>query len=88
VIVGEPDDPTSATMHRSASAAFLPRRVVQFLSPADAQHRPLPAALRGLVSDGSRPRGYACAGTSCSRPAEDAASWTATLESLHPMAPV
>jgi uncharacterized protein YyaL (SSP411 family) len=88
VIVGQPDDPTSTTMRRSASAAFLPRRVVQFLSPADAHERPLPAVLRSMVSNGSSPRGYACTGTSCTRPAEDAPSWTATLESLHPMAPV
>ncbi|HMH56753.1 MAG TPA: hypothetical protein VK535_10885, partial [Gemmatimonadales bacterium] len=87
VIVGDPGDPTSATMHRSASAGFLPRRVVQLLSPADAQSRPLPAALRGMASNGSSPRGYACVGTSCSRPAKDAASWTATLESLHSMVP-
>jgi uncharacterized protein len=87
VVVGHPDNPISTTMHRSASAAFLPRRVVQLLSPADAQTGPLPAALRSVASNGSGPRGYACAGTSCSRPAEDAASWTATLESLHPMVP-
>jgi len=87
VIVGDPGDPTSATMHRSASAGFLPRRAVQLLSPADAQSRALPAALRGMASNGSSPRGYACVGTSCSRPAEDAASWTATLESLHSMVP-
>jgi uncharacterized protein YyaL (SSP411 family) len=87
VIVGDPDNPTSTAMHRSASAAFLPRRVVQLLSPADAQSRPLPAGLRSVASNGSGPRGYACAGTSCSQPAEDAPSWTATLESLHPMVP-
>jgi uncharacterized protein YyaL (SSP411 family) len=88
VIVGDGDDPTSTALHRSASAAFFPRRVIQLLSPADSKDRHLPAVLRGMVSNGSSPRGYACAGTSCSPPAGDVSSWTTTLESLHPMAPV
>jgi uncharacterized protein len=88
VIVGDAADPTSTTMHRSASAGFFPRRVVQFLSPQDAPGRALPSVLRSMLSNGSSPRGYACTGTSCSPPAEDASSWAATLESLHPMAPV
>jgi uncharacterized protein YyaL (SSP411 family) len=88
VVVGDPTDPTSTAMQRSALAAFLPRRVVQFLSPSEAQHRQLPPVLQAMLSNGSSPRGYACAGTSCSRPAEDAGSWSATLESLHPMVSV
>ncbi len=85
VVVGEPGDSTSAAMHRSALGVFLPRRVVQFLSPAEAQRHSLPPALRSMITNGSSPRGYACAGTICSPPAEDASSWAATLESLHPM---
>jgi uncharacterized protein len=88
VVVGDRDDPISTTMHGLAMAAFLPRRVVQFLPPGEASGRPLPAALQGMISSGPSPRGYACAGTSCSRPAEDASAWAATLESLHPMATV
>jgi hypothetical protein len=87
VIVGEASDPLSASMHRSAAARFVPRSVIQFLSPADAQRASLPPALQGMLANGSAPRAYACAGTSCSRPAEDASSWTATLDSLHPMVP-
>jgi hypothetical protein len=87
VIVGEASDPLSASMHRSAAARFVPRSVIQFLSPADAQRASLPPALQGVLANGSAPRAYACAGTSCSRPAEDASSWTATLDSLHPMVP-
>jgi uncharacterized protein YyaL (SSP411 family) len=88
VVVGDPTDPTSTAMQRSALAAFLPRRVVQFLSPSEAQHRQLPPVLQAMLSNESSPRAYACAGTSCSRPAEDAGSWSATLESLHPMVSV
>jgi uncharacterized protein YyaL (SSP411 family) len=85
VVVANADDPAGAAMHRSALAAFLPRRVVQFLPPADAPLRSLPAALRSMVTNGSSPRGYACTGTACSPPAEDPSAWSATLESLHPM---
>jgi uncharacterized protein len=85
VVVGQAGDPAGAAMHRSALAVFLPRRVVQFVSPAQAQLRSLPAALRSMVTNGSSPRGYACTGATCSPPAEDASAWTATLESLHPM---
>jgi uncharacterized protein YyaL (SSP411 family) len=85
VVVGNADDPAGAAMHHSALAVFLPRRVVQFLSPADAALSSLPAALRSMVTNGSSPRGYACTGTACSAPAENASTWSATLESLHPM---
>ena len=87
VVVGEPDDPVAAEMYRAASAGFLPRRVLQFLSPSDPRAGTLPANLRSMVTGAPAPRGYACVGTSCSRPAEDFASWSATLESLHPLAP-
>jgi uncharacterized protein YyaL (SSP411 family) len=85
VVVGEKGDPASTTLHHAALAGFLPRRVVQFLSPDDAQRGSLPAALRSMVTHGSSPRAYACTGTTCSQPAEDASAWTATLESLRPM---
>jgi uncharacterized protein len=85
VVVGEAGDPTSTAMHHAGLAAFLPRRVVQFLSPADAQRRSLPAALRSMVTDRASPRAYVCTGTTCSPPADDAPAWTATLDSLHPL---
>jgi uncharacterized protein len=87
VIVGPADDPTTIEMHRSAISSFHPRRVVQLLGPADARDTPLPDPLRSMLTLGSSPRGYACSGTSCSRPAEDAASWNGVLEALHPLAP-
>jgi uncharacterized protein YyaL (SSP411 family) len=82
VLVGNPQDTMVADMHRAALSAFLPRRVVQVLLPADATDRTLPPALRGMMAIGGSPRGYACSGTSCSPPAGDLASWEATLESL------
>jgi uncharacterized protein YyaL (SSP411 family) len=88
VVVGTPEDPAGTEMLHSALATFLPRRVAQFLTPSDARDRALPEPLRGMLVSGSGTRGYACSGTSCSRPAEDPSSWSATLESLHPMVPV
>ena len=82
VLIGDPRDATVADMHRAALSGFLPRRVVQLLSPSEATDRPLPPALRSMMSIGGSPRGYACAGASCSPPAADLASWEATLESL------
>jgi hypothetical protein len=40
--------------------------------------------LKGMLATGQSPRGYACAGTSCSPPAADVATWVNTLESLRP----
>jgi uncharacterized protein YyaL (SSP411 family) len=87
VVTGQPEDSVAREMHRSALATFLPRRVIQFLSPADAQGTHLPAAFRSMLTHDLSARGYACSGASCSRPAEDPSAWMATLESLHPMAP-
>jgi uncharacterized protein YyaL (SSP411 family) len=82
VLIGNPHDATVADMHRAALSGFLPRRIVQLLSPSEATDRPLPPALRSMVAIGESPRGYACAGTSCSPPAANLASWEATLESF------
>jgi uncharacterized protein YyaL (SSP411 family) len=87
VIVGDSTDPTAAEMRRRALAGFLPRRVVQLIAPSDAGTRTLPPALAGMLAAERAPRGYACAGTSCSQPAEDLSSWIATLESLRPTVP-
>ncbi|MFL5403987.1 MAG: thioredoxin domain-containing protein [Gemmatimonadales bacterium] len=87
VVVGDPTDPTTREMHRSALAIFLPRRVVQLLRPAETAGKPLPPALRSMVSGARSPRGYACSGSSCSPPAEDAGSWQSTLESLRSAVP-
>ncbi|HEU4682755.1 MAG TPA: hypothetical protein VFS51_13535, partial [Gemmatimonadales bacterium] len=87
VIVGDSTDPIAAEMHRHALAGFLPRRVVQLVAPSNAGTHPLPPALNGMLATRRAPRGYACAGASCSQPAEDLSSWTATLESLRPVVP-
>ena len=81
-IVGEAHDLTTQAMRRAALATFLPRRVVQLVAPDAADRQFLPPALRGMLSAGQAPRGYACTGTACSQPAADLASWEATLDSL------
>ncbi|MGH7509868.1 MAG: thioredoxin domain-containing protein [Gemmatimonadales bacterium] len=87
VVVGDSSDSGAQAMHQAALAGFLPRRVVQLIVAGEADARPLPSALKGMVAAGRTPRGYACAGTSCSQPADDVGSWIATLESLRPAVP-
>jgi uncharacterized protein YyaL (SSP411 family) len=82
VIVGARGDPAADAMHRAALAGFVPRRVVQRLTPAEAESRPLPPALAGMLAAGTSPRAYACTGTTCSRPAETLEEWRATLQAL------
>jgi uncharacterized protein YyaL (SSP411 family) len=79
VIVGDGDDPIVGPMHREALAGFLPRRIVQWIAPADGADRALPAALAGMVSTAKAPRAYCCTGMACSPPAEDLDSWRAVL---------
>jgi len=86
VVVGETGDSDAQAMHSAALAEFVPRRLVQLLVPDQIGNRALPAALSGMVSGGGAPRGYACTGVSCSRPAEELLVWAATLESLRPTA--
>jgi uncharacterized protein YyaL (SSP411 family) len=82
VIVGPAGDETAEAMHRAALAEFVPRRVVQRLTPEEAASRPLPAALAGMLTAAPGPRGYACTGMSCSRPAETLEEWGETLAGL------
>jgi uncharacterized protein YyaL (SSP411 family) len=82
VVVGDSGDPTALAMQRAALAGFAPRRVVQSIAPEEAGERPLPPALRGMLTAGGSPRGYACSGSTCGQPAADLASWQLTLESL------
>ena len=88
VIVGDAEDETARAMHAAALATFVPRRVVWRVSPSSVAERPLPAALAAMVHTGRSPRGYACSGTSCSAPAEDIESWTATLAALPAAVPM
>jgi uncharacterized protein YyaL (SSP411 family) len=87
VIVGDPRDQQVQAMHHSALAGFIARRVVQLVVPSEAQSRSLPPAVKGMLTSGEAPRGYACTGSSCSQPAVDLASWQATLESLRSVVP-
>jgi uncharacterized protein YyaL (SSP411 family) len=82
VVVGEDHDETARAMHRTALAGFVPRRVLQLVSPERLPQESLPPALAGMLAAGQAPRGYACTGTSCSPPAADVTSWQGTLESL------
>ncbi|MBA2458548.1 MAG: thioredoxin domain-containing protein, partial [Gemmatimonadales bacterium] len=82
VVVGPKDDETAVEMHRAALAEFVPRRVVQRLTPEQAQSRPLPPALAGMLTAATGPRGYACTGNTCSKPAETVEEWRATLQAL------
>jgi uncharacterized protein YyaL (SSP411 family) len=82
VIVGERDDPAAVQMHREALAGFLPRRIVQWIAPADAASRALPPALAGMVSSAKGLRAYRCTGMTCSSPAEDLDTWRAELRAL------
>jgi uncharacterized protein YyaL (SSP411 family) len=85
VVVGDPSDTLTDAMHRQALASFVPRRVVQRIDPGALDTQGLPPALRGMVIAGRAPRGYACAGTTCSVPADDISTWVATLESTRPV---
>ncbi len=86
VIVGPTGDPVADAMHRAALKGFLPRRVVQRLTPEEAARQTLPAALSAMLAAGSSTRAYACTGASCRPPAQDLESWRATLASLQPAA--
>ncbi len=86
VVVGDSKAAAVRSMHEASLGGFVPRRVVQLLTPAEAPARPLPPALSGMVATGHAPRGYACTGNSCSQPAADPSAWAATLESLRPTA--
>jgi uncharacterized protein YyaL (SSP411 family) len=87
VVVGKAHDLTAQNMHQAALGLFAPRRVVQRLGTDGVSAAGLPPALRGMVSAGQAPRGYACTGTSCTQPAADLESWQATLESVRSLVP-
>jgi uncharacterized protein YyaL (SSP411 family) len=79
VVIGEPGDGAAKDMHRAALGRFAPRRVVQRLTPAEAETAGLPPALAGMLAAGRGTRGYACVGTSCSLPAATAEEWEQLL---------
>jgi hypothetical protein len=82
VVIGEAGDEAAAEMHRAALAGFAPRRVVQRLTPAEAEAGRLPPAIEGMLAAGRGTRGYACVGTSCSLPATTADEWAQRLSDL------
>ncbi len=75
VVLGEEDDPAAEAMHRAALARFVPRRVVQRLTPAGAEAGRLPPAVEAMLAGGGGTRGFACVGTSCSLPATTVEEW-------------
>jgi uncharacterized protein len=79
VVIGEEEDETAEAMHRAALARFAPRRLVQRLTPAEAEAGRLPAAIAGMLAAGTGTRGYACVGTSCSLPAATLEEWEQLL---------
>jgi uncharacterized protein len=79
VVIGEEEDETAGAMHRAALARFAPRRVVQRLTPAEAEAGRLPAAIAGMLAAGTGTRGYACVGTSCSLPVATPEEWEQLL---------
>jgi uncharacterized protein len=79
VVIGEEGDETAEAMHRAALARFAPRRVVQRLTPAEAEAGRLPAAIAGMLAAATGTRGYACVGTSCSLPVATLEEWEQLL---------
>jgi uncharacterized protein YyaL (SSP411 family) len=78
-VVGEEGDETADEMHRVALAGFAPRRVVQRLTPAEAEAGRLPPAIAGMLAAAGGTRAYACVGTSCSLPATTLEEWKQAL---------
>ena len=79
VVVGDEGDETADKMHRVALAGFAPRRVVQRLTPAEADAGRLAPAIAGMLAAGGGTRAYACVGTSCSLPATTLEEWRQVL---------
>ena len=80
VVVGPADDPVARDMHRDALRTYAGRRVVQRVIGQPV--RPLPPALRGMLTGGPRTAGYACRAASCTVPATEITEWRAVLFSL------
>ena len=87
VVAGNQRDAATLAMHRQALSGFVPRRLVQLVDGNDPDRQRLPAALRGMLSGGNGPRGFACSGMTCSQPAGDIESWRATLEAIRVAVP-
>jgi uncharacterized protein YyaL (SSP411 family) len=87
VVVGDHRDPAAQAMHRASLSGFVPRRLVQMIARDQASDQQLPPGIKGMLTGGDSPRGYACTGAACSQPAADLASWEITLESLRSAVP-
>jgi uncharacterized protein YyaL (SSP411 family) len=77
VVVGQPDQPVTGALRRTARATYRPRKVLTFLAPG-APPAFLPPALRAAL-DGRAPRAYVCAGLQCAAPVESAEDLARTL---------
>jgi hypothetical protein len=82
VVIGAEGDEAAEAIHRAALASFVPRRVVQRLTPAQAAERKLPPALSGMLAAGPGTRGYACSGTTCGLPAATLDDWKQQLAAI------
>ena len=78
---GQRGSETATAMHRMALHTYLPRRVVRLVG-AGSDPAALPIAVKGMLTAGTGPRGFACVGATCSAPATDLAAWQRTLEEL------
>ncbi len=82
VVAAPAGDAEAGRMHARALAAFVPRRVVQRVTPAE-DPSTLPPAVAGMLRLGAADaRGFLCAGATCSPPAATAAAWSAALADL------
>jgi uncharacterized protein len=79
VVIGEEGDEAADELHRTALARFAPRRVVQRLTPAEADAGRLPPAVAGMLAASRGTRAYACVGTSCSLPVTTVDEWEQLL---------
>ncbi len=84
VIAGSEGNIEADRMHRRALATFLPRKVVQRLTPKTVDPARLPPSLAALLEGGPAVAAYACTGASCHRPVETDRAWEELLRSLRP----
>jgi uncharacterized protein YyaL (SSP411 family) len=80
VITGPADDPSARAMHRLALAAYLPRKVVVRITPANRDRLRVTPAIEGILTRPERVSAYLCIGTQCLEPAADSTAWSARLE--------
>jgi uncharacterized protein YyaL (SSP411 family) len=81
VLVGTPDDPALADLHRAVYAVSLPRRVVQIIRPDEALPDDHPAHGKTIVE--GKATAYVCEGPVCSLPIVVSSQLVDALTNLH-----